>query len=91
MQLRGRVAVVTGAASGIGLAIATRFAAEGAGVVAGDWNAERLESAVAHIRESGGTITGAQGNIADQASAESLIELAVSTYGRLDALCNVAG
>ncbi|HKW23963.1 MAG TPA: SDR family NAD(P)-dependent oxidoreductase, partial [Ktedonobacterales bacterium] len=41
-QLQGKVAVVTGAASGIGLAIATRFAAEGASVVAGDWNAERL-------------------------------------------------
>lgn len=91
MQLQGKVAIVTGAASGIGLAIATRFAAEGASVVAGDWNAERLNAAVAKIRESGGTITGAQGNIADQAAAESLIELAVSTYGRLDALCNVAG
>jgi NAD(P)-dependent dehydrogenase (short-subunit alcohol dehydrogenase family) len=91
MQLQGKVAVVTGAASGIGLAIATRFAAEGASVVAGDWNGERLGAAVARIKESGGTITGAQGNIADQAAAESLIELAVSAYGKLDALCNVAG
>ena len=50
MQLQGKVAVVTGAASGIGLAIATRFAAEGASVVAGDWNGERLDAAVAHIK-----------------------------------------
>jgi NAD(P)-dependent dehydrogenase (short-subunit alcohol dehydrogenase family) len=91
MQLQGKVAVVTGAASGIGLAIATRFAAEGASVVAGDWNAERLDAAVAKIQASGGKIVGAQGNIADQAAAEHLIELAISTYGRLDALCNVAG
>lgn len=91
MQLQGKVAVVTGAASGIGLAIATRFAAEGASVVAGDWNAERLEAAVAGIQASGGTIVGAQVNIADQVSAESLIARAVSAYGRLDALCNVAG
>ncbi len=91
MQLQGKVAVVTGAASGIGLAIATRFAAEGASVVAGDWNAQRLDAAVAGIKESGGAIVGAQGNIAEQASAENLIALAVSTYGRLDALCNVAG
>ena len=91
MQLQGKVAVVTGAASGIGLASATRFAAEGASIIAGDWNGERLKAAVAHIKESGGTITSAQGNIADQASAEALIELAISTSGRLDVLCNVAG
>ncbi len=42
-------------------------------------------------RRAAATIVGAQGNIADQASAESLIELADSTYGRLDVLCNVAG
>ena len=54
MQLQGKVAVVTGAASGIGLAIATCFAAEGASVVAGDWNVQRLDAAVASIKESGG-------------------------------------
>jgi NAD(P)-dependent dehydrogenase (short-subunit alcohol dehydrogenase family) len=91
MRLQGKVAVVTGAASGIGLAIATRFAAEGASVVAGDWNAGRLETAVASIKANGGTIVGVQGNIADQADAESLIARAISEYGRLDALCNVAG
>src|SRR5512146_2422458 len=91
MQLQGKVAVITGAASGMGLAMATRFAAEGASVVAGDWNAARLEEAVAKIKATGGKIVGAQGNIADQATAEGLIDLAISTYGRLDALCNNAG
>lgn len=91
MRLEGKVAVVTGAASGMGLAIATRFAAEGASVVAGDWNAQRLDAAVAKIRASNGTITGAQGNIADQAQAEGLIDLAIDTYGKLDILCNNAG
>ena len=91
MRLQGKVAVVTGAASGIGLAIATRFAAEGASVVAGDWNAERLEATVAGIKANGGTIAGVQGNIADQANAESLIARAISDYGQLDALCNNAG
>ena len=90
-RLQGKVAVVTGAASGIGLAIATRFSAEGASIVAGDWNAQRLDAAVAGIQAAGGTITGAQGNIAEQAAAEGLIDLAVSTYGRLDVLCNNAG
>lgn len=91
MQLQGKVVVITGAASGMGLAMATRFAAEGASVVAGDWNGERLNAAVAKIQASGGKIVGAQGNIADQATAESLIDLAISTYGRLDVLCNNAG
>ena len=91
MRLQGKVAVITGAASGMGLAMATLFAAEGASVVAADWNGERLEAAVAGIRAAGGTITGSQGNIADQATAEGLIDLAVRTYGKLDILCNNAG
>ncbi len=91
MRLQGKVAVITGAASGIGLALAKRFTAEGASVVAGDWNAQRLDTAVASIKASGGKIVGAQGNIAEQATAESLIDLAINTYGRLDVLCNNAG
>lgn len=91
MRLQGKVTVITGAGSGMGLAMATLFAAEGASVVAGDWNGERLEAAVANIKQSGGTIIGAQGNIADQATAEHLIDLAISTYGQLDVLCNNAG
>jgi NAD(P)-dependent dehydrogenase (short-subunit alcohol dehydrogenase family) len=91
MRLHDKVAVVTGAGSGIGLAIARRFAAEGAKVIAGDWNAERLDAAVADIQQAGGAITGAQGNIADQGSAEALVDLAVSTHGRIDVLVNNAG
>jgi NAD(P)-dependent dehydrogenase (short-subunit alcohol dehydrogenase family) len=91
MRLQGKVAVVTGAASGMGLAIATLFAAEGASVVAGDWNEQRLNQAVKEIQAKGGTITGAQGNIADKATAESLVDLAVSSYGKLDILVNNAG
>ena len=91
MQLEGKVAIITGAASGIGLAMASMFAAEGARVVAGDWNQERLDAAVASIQGNGGTIIGLQGNIADKESAERLIEQAISAYGRLDILCNNAG
>ncbi|HEX2915873.1 MAG TPA: glucose 1-dehydrogenase [Chloroflexia bacterium] len=91
MRLQGKVAVVTGAASGMGLAIATLFTVEGAKVVAGDWNEQRLTEAVKNIQNSGGTITGVQGNIADKASAEGLVDLAISNYGRLDILVNNAG
>jgi NAD(P)-dependent dehydrogenase (short-subunit alcohol dehydrogenase family) len=91
MRLQGKVTVITGAGSGMGLAMATRFAAEGASVVAGDWNGQRLDAAVATIQANGGAIVGAQGNIAEQATVESLIDLAIHTYGRLDVLCNNAG
>ncbi len=91
MRLSAKVAVITGAASGIGLAIATRFAGEGAAIIAGDWNEQRLDSAVARIRVAGGTITGQQGNIAERSTAEGLIDLALATHGRLDILCNNAG
>ncbi len=91
MRLQGKVAVITGAASGMGLAMATLFAAEGASVVAGDWNAERLATAVKEIQANGGQIIGLQGNIAEQTAAEGLIDLAISTFGTLDVLCNNAG
>ena len=91
MRLQDKVAVITGAASGMGLAMAQLFTKEGAKVVGADWNAERLDAAVASIQESGGTIVGVQGNIADQATAEHLVDFAFDTYGRLDILCNNAG
>jgi NAD(P)-dependent dehydrogenase (short-subunit alcohol dehydrogenase family) len=91
MRLAEKVAVITGASSGIGLAIATRFAAEGAAIVAGDWNAERLQAAVDQLRAAGGTIVGQQGNIAEREAAEDLVDLAAATHGRLDILVNNAG
>jgi NAD(P)-dependent dehydrogenase (short-subunit alcohol dehydrogenase family) len=91
MRLQGKVAVITGAGSGIGLAMAQRFAAEGAALIAGDWNAGRLDEAVAGIRKAGGTIEGAQGNIAEQAAAEGLVDLAITRHGRIDVLVNNAG
>lgn len=91
MRLKGKVAVITGAASGIGREMAKGFTAQGAAVVVGDWNTQRLEDVIASIQAAGGMIVGAQGNIAEQSTAESLVDLAVGTYGRIDILCNNAG
>jgi NAD(P)-dependent dehydrogenase (short-subunit alcohol dehydrogenase family) len=91
MRLAGKVAIVTGAASGIGKATAEIFAAEGAKVVAADYNVERLKGVVDGITAAGGTAIASQGNIADATYAEALVDLAVTTYGRLDVLVNNAG
>jgi NAD(P)-dependent dehydrogenase (short-subunit alcohol dehydrogenase family) len=91
MRLEGKVAIITGAASGIGLAMANAFAAEGAGLVITDWHTERLNEAINIIKATGRPVVSLQGNIADQAIAEGLVELALSSHGRLDVLCNNAG
>jgi NAD(P)-dependent dehydrogenase (short-subunit alcohol dehydrogenase family) len=91
MRLKGKVAIITGAGSGIGRAMAIRFAAEGASVVAADSNAQRLDEVVATITNAGGIVVSAQGNIANQATAEGLIDLAIESYGYVDVLCNNAG
>jgi NAD(P)-dependent dehydrogenase (short-subunit alcohol dehydrogenase family) len=91
MRLEGKTAVITGAASGMGLAMAKLFSSEGANVVMGDWNTKRLEEAVLEIKGKGGKVTGLQGNIADKKTAESLIDEAIKTYGKIDILVNNAG
>jgi NAD(P)-dependent dehydrogenase (short-subunit alcohol dehydrogenase family) len=91
MRLQERAAIVTGAASGIGRAIATRFAAEGARVLATDRNAERLENTVDDIRKAGGRVVGVEADIADPSTAEMLIEHTLAEFGRLDVLVNNAG
>lgn len=91
MRLEGKVAVITGAGSGMGRAMAVRFAAEGAKVVAADWHQESLDETVAMLSAAGGTAIGVQGNVADQAQAEAIIDAAVAAYGKVDVLCNNAG
>jgi NAD(P)-dependent dehydrogenase (short-subunit alcohol dehydrogenase family) len=91
MRLRDKVAVITGAASGMGRSMAIRFAAEGASLVVGDKHVERLGEVVAQIRGSGAAIASATGDIGDQRVAEALVDLAISTHGRIDVLVNNAG
>lgn len=87
MRLKDKVAVITGAASGIGLATARRFIAEGAKVVAVDWHADAIKSAAETI---GGSIVPYAANVADEASAQ-MVDRAVSEFGRIDVLVNNAG
>ncbi|MEV0810424.1 SDR family oxidoreductase [Micromonospora sp. NPDC050200] len=85
-----RVVVVTGAGQGLGRAHALAFAAEGARVVVNDVG-PAADDVAGEIRAAGGTAVASSGDVADWNYAQSLIALAVETYGRLDALVNNAG
>ncbi|MYS81668.1 SDR family NAD(P)-dependent oxidoreductase [Embleya scabrispora] len=90
-EFDGRVAVVTGAASGIGLAMAERFSAEGMKVVLGDIEQGALDKAVARITDAGGD---AIGHIVDVSVRESVFKLADAAFehfGAVHVLCNNAG
>lgn len=90
-SLTGRVAVVTGAASGIGRATALKFAAEGARVLVADLNRAGAEEVVREIEKAGGTTLSVAGDLSDQQVVATVIEQAVTTFGGLDILVNNAG
>jgi NAD(P)-dependent dehydrogenase (short-subunit alcohol dehydrogenase family) len=93
MRLSGKSAIVTGAASGIGRAIALKFAAEGAHVVLADVREEPREGGAATlelIRRSGGSAEFAGCDIASEADNESIVARAVAACGRLDVIVNNA-
>lgn len=85
-RLTGKVAVITGGASGIGLATARRFSAEGAIVVIGDMNPESGEAAAAEV---GGLFV--KVDVTDEAEVNNLFDTAQATYGSLDIAFNNAG
>jgi 2,3-dihydroxy-2,3-dihydro-p-cumate dehydrogenase len=89
--LEGRVAVVTGAARGIGFAIAERYAKEGAKLVMADLDANGLEESAARLRATGADVVTEAGDLAQQDVAERTIEAASTRFGRLDILANNAG
>lgn len=89
--LENKVAIITGAASGMGKAMAELFAAEGAKVIVSDINAQGVDAVVNSIREKKGMATGVVTNVADEADVKKMIDLAVKEYGGLDVLVNNAG
>ncbi|MBN1193654.1 MAG: SDR family oxidoreductase [Coriobacteriia bacterium] len=91
MRLEGKVAIITGAGSGMGRAMANLFAAEGAKVIAAEWNQATLDEVVAEVKAAGGEITGVQGDVSKLEECRKIVETAASTYGTLDVLCNNAG
>jgi 3-oxoacyl-[acyl-carrier protein] reductase len=90
-RLDGRGAVVTGAASGIGAAIAEVLAGAGARVVLGDVNEAGAEAVAEGIRATGGDARALRCDVARRADVEALVASAEQAFGRLDVLCNVAG
>jgi NAD(P)-dependent dehydrogenase (short-subunit alcohol dehydrogenase family) len=90
-QFKDRVAVVTGAASGIGRAMAGRFAAEGMRVVLADIEQDALNRAVDELRRDGATAIGVRTDVAQAASVETLADVTVGEFGAVHLLCNNAG
>jgi 3-oxoacyl-[acyl-carrier protein] reductase len=91
-QLRGRVALITGASRNIGRAIALAFAAEGADLVLNTRaNGEELEAVAAECRKSGGRVTTVLADVADAAAVETMVAQGLAALGAIDVLvCNAA-
>lgn len=91
MRLQGKVAVVTGASSGMGKEIVTLYAKEGAKVVAFARRKERLEALAESLKDEAGTVLVYAGDVSKKEDMEGAIDAAVSTFGKLDILVNNAG
>jgi cyclopentanol dehydrogenase len=90
-RLLGKVAIVTGGASGIGAATARLFAQHGASVVLTDNNASLGKTVETEIASAGGTATFADQDVRNEAQWAAIVAQAEKAYGRLDILCNIAG
>lgn len=90
-DLKGRVAVVTGAASGIGRGLARALVAEGANVVVADLDGAGAESVAVELRNRGGAVLAAACDVTDRAQIEALADAAWSEFGRVDIVANNAG
>ena len=91
MRLANKVAVVTGSGTGIGRAIALRFAAEGAKVMVAEIQAQRAEQTRDEINGAGGEAIAVETDVTDPSQVEALVRACDDTYSRIDVLVNNAG
>lgn len=90
-RLLGQSAIVTGGGHGIGAAVASRLAAEGASVLVADLSAERAEAKARELTAAGGKAIGHAVDVRDRAQVQATVDRAVAAFGRLDVLVNAAG
>src|SRR6266403_1124037 len=91
ISFKNQVALVTGAASGLGLATARAFAESGATVVLTDWNEEAAQSAAKELTDKGHKTLAIHCDVSDDAQVEAMVKQTVAAFGRLDAADNNAG
>ncbi|MFA4944747.1 MAG: SDR family NAD(P)-dependent oxidoreductase [Lentisphaeria bacterium] len=91
MRFQDKVAIITGAASGMGLLTAQKFVAEGGKAVLTDVNAEAVETAAAEIRRGGGEALGLQVDVRDYNQVRDAVSRAIEKFGRVDVMHNCAG
>jgi NAD(P)-dependent dehydrogenase (short-subunit alcohol dehydrogenase family) len=91
ISFENKVALVTGAASGLGLATAKAFAEAGASVVLGDWNEKEVHAAAKDLAGKGHKTLAVRCDVSDDAQVEAMVKQTVAAYGRLDAAYNNAG
>lgn len=91
MLLEGKVAIITGAGAGLGLASAQVFVEHGARLLVSDIEADRVEQAVARLSAIGGEVFGKAADVAREADVEALVGCALDRFGKLDVMFNNAG
>lgn len=91
MRLKDKVAIITGAANGLGLEAAITFVREGAKVVLADYNTEAGEKAAEELKANGGDVQFIHVNVADRDSVNKMVEATINQYRKIDILINNAG
>src|SRR5256885_1429784 len=91
ISFEGQVALVTGAASGLGLATAKAFAESGASVVLADWNEKGVQAEAKKLADKGHKTLGIRCDVSNDAEVEAMVKQTVAKFGRLDAAYNNAG
>ncbi len=91
LDLKDKVAIITGGTQGIGRATALRLAQEGARVVIAARGKERLDAVAAEVGKAGGAVAAVQADVSKPADCERLVAEALAAFGRIDILVNNAG